>query len=46
MILEPGRLRLILPEYAHLVEPFGPIRIQVEFTTACPIYNAVTSSAG
>ena len=36
MILEPGRLRLILPEYAHLVEPFGPIRIQVEFCDRLP----------
>lgn len=31
VILEPGRPGLILPEQPHLVEPLGPIRMQVEF---------------
>lgn len=45
MILKPGRLELILPKYAHR-GAFGPIRIRVDFTTAYPIYNPDTSSAG
>jgi tellurite resistance-related uncharacterized protein len=31
VILEPGRPGLILPEQPHLVEPLGPVRMQVEF---------------
>lgn len=36
MIPEPGRLGLVLPECTHRVEPFGPIRIQVEFYDRLP----------
>jgi len=36
MILEPGRPGLILPEQPHLVEPLGPIRMQVEFYDHLP----------
>ena len=36
VILEPGRPGLILPEQPHLVEPLGPIRIQVEFYDHLP----------
>lgn len=30
-ILEPGRPGLVLPDQRHLVEPLGPMRMQVEF---------------
>lgn len=30
-VLEPGRPGLFLPEQRHVVEPFGPVRMQVEF---------------
>lgn len=36
MILEPGRPGLVLPEQPHLVEPLGPVRIQVEFYDHLP----------
>jgi tellurite resistance-related uncharacterized protein len=36
VILEPGRPGLILPEQPHLVEPLGPIRMQVEFYDHLP----------
>jgi tellurite resistance-related uncharacterized protein len=35
-ILEPGRPGLILPEQLHLVEPLGPIRMQIEFYDHLP----------
>jgi tellurite resistance-related uncharacterized protein len=31
MILEPGHPGLVLPDQPHLVEPLGPMRMQVEF---------------
>jgi tellurite resistance-related uncharacterized protein len=31
MILTPGRPGLVLPDQPHLVEPLGPMRMQVEF---------------
>jgi tellurite resistance-related uncharacterized protein len=46
IILDPGRPGLILPEQPHLVEPLGPIRMQIEFYDHCPIYDAAPSSAG
>ena len=36
VILEPGRPGLILPEQPHLVEPLGPVRMQVEFYDSLP----------
>ena len=36
VILEPGRPGLILPEQSHLVEPLGPIRMQIEFYDDLP----------
>jgi len=36
VILEPGRPGLILPEQPHLVEPLGPIRMQIEFYDHLP----------
>jgi hypothetical protein len=33
---EPGRPGLILPEQSHLVEPLGPVRMQVEFYEDLP----------
>lgn len=36
VILEPGRPGLILPEQPHLVEPLGPVRMQVEFYDHLP----------
>jgi hypothetical protein len=30
-ILEPGHSGLVLPDQPHLVEPLGPMRMQVEF---------------
>ncbi len=36
MILEPGRPGLILPEQPHLVEPLGPVQMQVEFYDHLP----------
>lgn len=36
VILEPGRQGLILPEQPHLVEPLGPVRMQVEFYDRLP----------
>ena len=36
VILEPGRPGLILPEQPHLVEPLGPVRLQVEFYDSHP----------
>ncbi len=36
VILEPRRPGLILPEQPHLVEPLGPIRMQVEFYDHLP----------
>ena len=35
-ILEPGCPGLILPEQPHLVEPLGPIRMQIEFYKEFP----------
>ena len=35
-ILEPGRPGLILHEQPHLVEPLGPIRMQIEFYDHLP----------
>ena len=35
-ILEPGRPGLVLPEQPHLVEPLGPVRMQVEFYNQLP----------
>jgi tellurite resistance-related uncharacterized protein len=31
VILEPGRPGLVLPDQPHLVEPVGPMRMQIEF---------------
>ena len=36
VILEPGRPGLILPEQPHLVEPLGPVRMQIEFYDHLP----------
>jgi len=36
VILERGRPGLILPEQPHLVEPLGPIRMQIEFYDHLP----------
>lgn len=36
LVLEPGRPGLILPEQAHLVEPLGPIRMQIDFYDHLP----------
>ena len=36
-ILEPGRPGLILPEQLHLVEPLGPVRLQVELYDRLPV---------
>jgi tellurite resistance-related uncharacterized protein len=36
VILEPGHPGLILPEQPHLVEPLGPIRMQIEFYDHLP----------
>jgi hypothetical protein len=36
VIFEPGRPGLILPEQSHLVEPLGPVRMQVEFYEDLP----------
>ena len=36
VILEPGCPGLILPEQPHLVEPLGPIGMQVEFYDSLP----------
>lgn len=35
-ILEPGRPGLVLPEQPHLVEPLGPVRLQLEFYRQLP----------
>ncbi len=35
-ILEPGRPGLLLPDVPHLVEPLGPMRMQVEFHRQLP----------
>jgi len=34
--LEPGRPGLLLPDVPHLVEPLGPMRMQVEFYRKLP----------
>jgi tellurite resistance-related uncharacterized protein len=36
VILEPGRPGLVLPDEPHLVEPLGPMRMQVEFYYQLP----------
>ena len=36
IILKPGRPGLVLPDQPHLVEPLGPMRMQVEFYDAQP----------
>ena len=36
MILEPGHPGLVLPDEPHLVEPLGPMRMQVEFYNQLP----------
>jgi hypothetical protein len=35
-ILEPGYPALPLPDQRHLVEPLGPMRMQVEFYNQLP----------
>ena len=35
-ILEAGRPGLILPDEPHLVEPLGPVRMQIEFYHQLP----------
>jgi tellurite resistance-related uncharacterized protein len=35
-ILEPSRPGLVMPDEPHLVEPLGPMRMQVEFYSECP----------
>lgn len=44
VILEPGRPGLILPEQPHLVEPLGPVRMQIEFYDEHPSGEAITAS--
>jgi hypothetical protein len=36
MILEVGRPGLVRPDEPHLVEPLGPMRMQVEFYNQLP----------
>ena len=36
VILEPGHPGLVLPDQPHLVEPLGPVRMQVEFYRQSP----------
>lgn len=36
LILEPGRPGLIRPDEPHLVEPLGPVRMQIEFYNQLP----------
>ena len=36
VILEPGHPGLLLPDQPHLVEPLGPMRMQVEFYNRLP----------
>ena len=36
MILEPGHPGLVLPDQPHLVEPLGPMRMQVQFYKQLP----------
>lgn len=36
VILEPGHPGLVLPDQPHLVEPLGPVRLQVEFYRQVP----------
>ncbi len=36
MILEPGRPGRVLPDVPHLVEPLGPMRMQIEFYNQFP----------
>jgi tellurite resistance-related uncharacterized protein len=36
VILEPGHPGLLLPDQPHLVEPLGPMRMQVEFYDRLP----------
>ena len=36
VILEPGHPGLVLPNEPHLVEPLGPMRMQVEFYNQLP----------
>ena len=36
VIIEPGHPGLILPEQPHLVEPLGPVRMQVELYDHLP----------
>ncbi len=36
VILEPGYPGLLLPDQPHLVEPLGPMRMQVEFYNRLP----------
>lgn len=38
-MLSPGAPGLILPDQPHLVEPRGPVRIQVDFYYECPNPN-------
>lgn len=35
-VLAPGAPGIILPDQPHLVEPRGPMRMQVEFYNECP----------
>ena len=36
VVLEPGRPGLVLPNVPHLIEPLGPMRMQVEFYNELP----------
>lgn len=36
MILEPGHPGLVLPDQPHLIEPLGPMRMQIEFYNQRP----------
>lgn len=36
VILDPGYAGLVLPDQPHLVEPLGPMRMQVEFYNQLP----------
>ena len=36
VLLEPGHPGLVLPDQPHLVEPLGPVRLQIEFYRELP----------
>ena len=42
-MLSPGAPGLILPDQPHLVEPQGPVRMQVDFYHECPNSNSLAT---